>query len=197
MKTEFIIALVVFSLILLLFLFVPSIKRLIEFKYYKKNTGKVLYKYASDYDVFLLNDVNIPYGDEIIRFDHILFGNKFIYCIKDECHRIGLEGSAEDLKWFSYDYISNPFKENNLNIILLSNFMKINIKDKFFYSIVCVNDSCLTSIEKCKDDEIVCNTSSLYKRIKELEQNNSVSNINQERLETVVKMLYERIQTSK
>ena len=90
MKTEFIIALVVFSLILLLFLFVPSIKRLIEFKYYKKNTGKVLYKYASDYDVFLLNDVNIPYGDEIIRFDHILFGNKFIYCIKDECHRIGL-----------------------------------------------------------------------------------------------------------
>ena len=99
MKPIFIILLVVFLLLLLAFLFGPIIKRKYIEVNYKKIVSKTLYKYALDHDVFLINDIKLPYNGGFIIFDHILFGEKYIYCIKDVHESYGKEGSAEDLKW--------------------------------------------------------------------------------------------------
>ena len=200
MGTFLIVFLIFLGIGLLIFLFYPILKKQYEYKNHRKIVAKTLYKYASDYDVFLLNNVKLKYGDETIIFDHILFGEKFIYCIKDECQKVGIEGNAEDLKWFSFnlkgdfEYIPNPFKSNNLNVVMLSHYLKINIEDRFFYSIICVNDSCLINVEKCKDDEIIINHKNLYNLIKNKERDNSYRKINQERLQKVVKILYEQTQ---
>lgn len=203
MKPIFIILLVVFLLLLLAFLFGPIIKRKYIEVNYKKIVSKTLYKYALDHDVFLINDIKLPYNGGFIIFDHILFGEKYIYCIKDIHESFGIEGSAEDLKWFTYskkgkvDYIVNPFKENNHNVSLLMKYMNSTVEDKLYFSIVCVNDDCDRSISKCRDDEIICKNKELYKVIKEKEKDSSIKNINQDKLGQTVKFLFDEINKTK
>lgn len=203
MKPIFIISLSIFILLLLAFLFGPIIKR----KYIELNNKKIisksLYKYALDHDIFLINDIKLAYNNEFILFDHILFGEKYIYCIKDVHEPIGIEGSAEDLKWFTYskkgkvDYIANPFKENNLNVNMLMKYMNSSTDDKLYYSIICTNDDCDRHISKCRDDEIICKNKEIYKVIKEKEKDSSIKNINQEKLGKTVKFLFDEINKTK
>lgn len=199
MKITLICISIVFALILLVFLLGPIVKRFYEYKYHKKVTAKVLYKYAKDYDVYLLNNVSLPINDKSIVFDHILFGEKFIYCIKDASYKNGIEGSAEDLKWFDYNkkgemnYIENPFQENNLNISMLTNYMNLKSNDDFFYSVIAINNSCSYKIDKCNKREIVACNHDLYKIIAKTEKNAEVRAFNESRLEEAVKILYERI----
>lgn len=77
---------------------------------------------------------------------------------------------------------------------MLMKYMNLAGEDKFFYSIISVNDGCETKIEKCRDNEIVASRKNLYKIIRSKEKDPSVKKINQDRLEKTVKLLYERIQ---
>ena len=199
MKITLIIFITLFIIGAIVFLLGPIIKVKCGLVFHKRLTAKTLYKYAKDYDVFLINNVSLPINDRAIEFDHVLFGEKFIYCIKDASYKVGIEGSAEDLKWFSYntkgemEYVENPFQKNNANLSMLMKYMNLTSEDKFFYSIISVNDSCETKIEKCKDNEIVVSKENLYKVIKSKEKDSTVKKIDQERLEKTVKLLYERI----
>ena len=200
MKFGLILFLVLFAIGSFVFLFGPIIKIKLGLIFHKRLTAKTLYKYAKDFDVFLINNVSLPINDKAIEFDHILFGEKFIYCIKDCSYKVGIEGSAGDLKWFSYnkkgdmEYIENPFQKNNLNLSMLRKYMNLTNEDKFFYSIVSINDGCETKIEKCGDNEVITTRKDLYKIIRAKEKDSSVKKINQERLEKTVKLLYERIE---
>lgn len=200
MKLFLIIFIILFVIGSLVFLFGPIFKIRLGLIFHKRLTAKTLYKYAKDFDVFLINNVSLPINDKAIEFDHILFGEKFIYCIKDSSYKVGIEGSAEDLKWFSYnskgdmEYVENPFQKNNLNLSMLMKYMNLTGEDKFFYSIISVNDGCEAKIEKCRENEIVTSRKNLYKIIRSKEKDPSVKKINQDRLEKTVKLLYERIQ---
>ena len=200
MKEAFIIIGVVLFVLSIVFIFGPEIKRNYAFKKHKKRVSKKLYSLAKNYDNFLINDFSIKYKEDIIDFDHVYFGNKYIYCFRSLKSLYGIEGSAKDLKWFDYnknkqfDYIDNVLKINSSKVSILKKYLNIKDDEKFFYSIICVNDSCDIFIKDLDECEIVINYKDIKKFILSKEKDKSVGTINQNMLENTVKSLYRSIQ---
>lgn len=65
----------------LLFLFSDRIRQISEKKNFSKKAGKKIYALARDNDFYLINQVALSIDTKVIHFDHILFTDKFIYCI--------------------------------------------------------------------------------------------------------------------
>lgn len=200
MKTAFIIFGVLIFVFSLLFLFIPEIKPIYLFKNHKRIVSKKLYSLAKNYDNLLINDFCIKNNEQTIAFDQIYFGNKYIYCIKNVSYKFGIEGNAKDLKWFnytqkkSYDYINNPLITNSESVSKLKKYLNIQENEHFFFSIICLNDNCDSSIKNLSLYENVLKQKDLKKFILSKEKDKSVGTINQSLLENTVKVLYQQCQ---
>lgn len=139
------------SAFFLFLLFYPFFKRFA----YKHNTiysyYKRIYHVALDQDFYLINAFqNKTAEEEEFHIDHILIGNKFIYCIRDRYYDGALRAKEEDQSWVFYSrknkkgaIIPNPLRMNALRVDRMS--LMTGLDKKLFISVVLVNDDCLIS----------------------------------------------------
>ena len=124
--------------------------------YYKHHTIRAyyrkVYKVAQERDLLLVNKFANRTADfEEFHIDHILFGTKYFYCIRDRYYAGAVAAKEEDDSWIYFhskknEYIKNPMTLNKLRLQRLS--LMSGIEEKFFISIVLINDDCLiTPIE--------------------------------------------------
>ena len=190
--TIFICALI-FILLLLLFLIIfPFAKRHYNFKNFQKIYYKEIRKIAEINDYYLINNLVIKNNNQLIcRIDHVLFGDKYIYVIKDRYYRGAISGKKEDSTCFFYSNqkkqfeMDNPMAMNEKRLEKLS--LVTNIDKSFFISILVINDNCVVknANELNKNNSFIVSKKNLRKLIKNIEKRN-VKNMDQKQLEFAV-----------
>ena len=190
--TIFICALI-FILLLLLFLIIfPFAKRHYNFKNFQKIYYKEIRKIAEINDYYLINNLVIKNNNQLIcRIDHVLFGDKYIYVIKDRYYRGAISGKKEDSTWFFYSNQKKQFEMDNPMAINEKRLEKLslvtNIDKSFFISILVINDNCVVknANELNKNNSFIVSKKNLRKLIKNIEKRN-VKNMDQKQLEFAV-----------
>lgn len=190
--TIFLVALF-FILLLLLFLIIfPFAKRHYNFKNFQKIYYKEIRKIVDINDYYLINNLVIKNNNQLIcRIDHVLFGDKYIYVIKDRYYRGAISGKKEDAAWFFYSNnkkqyeMDNPMAMNEKRVEKLS--LVTNIDPSFFISILLINDNCVikNANELNKENSFIVSRKNLKKLIKTIEKRN-VKNMDQKQLEYAV-----------
>ncbi len=193
-----IVIIAIFTILAIALLFSNPIKLFFEKKLYKRNITKKLYSIAKNRDFYLLNRVSLPIDAKItIHFDHILFSNKYIYCIVDAYYDGHLNGKKEDLSWFYYspdgksvDHINNPCRLQNTRINYFAAF--IGASKEMVIPFLVINDSCYIGSETLSEEPMLVHCKDLKKRIENLEFESQVQLINPFELEKVVNKIYQK-----
>lgn len=193
-----IVIIVIFSLCGLLLLFYHPLSLLWEKITFKKKVYKTLYKIAKNYDLYLLNKVAIKVGNKIIHFDHLLFGDKYIYCVGRNYYSYGIDGKMSDPSWFSYNHrgknkiINNPMKLHRERVNYFASL--ITSSKELFVACVIVNNSCLLRNVIDGEDKYskVINLKNFEKLVKNYERDNSVSEIDPQLLSRLVLDIYKK-----
>lgn len=184
-------AIVLILLILAVLLYKPISKA-----FYKKNYishyGKMIYQFALYHDYYLINELILPLdGDNKAHIDHILFGEKFIYVIKDRYYNGPIEGKEDDQSWIYYrkknkkEVIDNPLLRNMLRVEKLS--IITGIDRSIFISIVIINDDALVGDFAIKKRDNYLVRRSKFKKLVEAIESRNVGKINDEQLSVAVK----------
>ena len=172
------------------FIVFPFAKKSFLKKNYVKSYGKEAYKIANFYDLYLINRLILKSNDDSrIHIDHLLFGNKFIFVIKDYYFDGQLKGKEVDQSWVYYfgkekdpkkEYVKNPLLENKARVNKLSILTGLN--ESFLISVILVNDSCDLSLTLNEsDNQFVVKKSELKKLVEKVEARN-VAPLNDEQL---------------
>lgn len=187
------VASVVLIAVLAIFLFAfPFIKRHYTFKNFQKIYYKKIRQIADINDYYLINNLVIKNNNQLVcRIDHVLFGDKYIYVIKDRFYRGAVSGNKEDNTWIFYSNdgkkfeMENPMQVNEKRLEKLSLITQID--PSFFVSIVLINDNCVikNAGDLNKEDSFIVPKKSLKKVIKTIEKRN-VKNMDQKQLEFAV-----------
>ena len=175
-------------------MFYHQISLLCEKIFFKHKVAKKLYKIAKDNDYYLLNKVAINVEGKIIHFDHLLFGDKYIYCIGVNYYPLAINGKQNDKNWFRYKsnnkfvYIKNPMRLHRERVNYFSSL--ISSDSDLFVATIVINNSCLID-EKCntKYDKII-NLKNLENMVKNYEKNSNVEPIDPILLHQLVQDVY-------
>ena len=167
----------ILTLFVIIFLIVyPFAKRRYQFKNFKKIYYKKIRAIAESNDYYLINNLILRNNEQVIcQIDHCLFGEKFIYVIKDRYYRGAIKGDKEDNIWIFYDKkgktfeMENPMKVNELRVEKLS--LMTQIDSSFFISIVVINDDAIVkNMENMSsNDSYIVSRKKLPKLIKSIE----------------------------
>ncbi len=188
----FIICIVLIAILAIILLTLPFIKRHYAFKNFQKIYYKKIRQIADVNDYYLINNLVIKNNNQLVcRIDHVLFGDKYIYVIKDRYYRGAISGNKDDNTWIFYANdgkkfeMENPMQINETRLEKLSLITQID--PSFFISIVLINDNCVikNAGELNKDDSFIVPKKSLKKVIKTIEKRN-VKNMDQKQLEFAV-----------
>jgi hypothetical protein len=132
----------------------PRIKAKKEFKNFRTIYYKKIRKVADQHDYYLINELTLKNDNQVLcRIDHVLFGDKYIYVIKDRYYRGAISGDKKDRVWFFYTSkgekkeLTNPMMLNLERVDKLSRITQID--KSFFISIVIINDNCV--VRNAKD----------------------------------------------
>lgn len=194
--TIFIVICVLLGLFFLFLFLYPPIKNFLRKNYTVRSYYKKIMRVAEDNDYYLINQWAMKWGEgknEGIHIDHILFGNKYIYVIKDRYYRGAITAKAEDRSWVYYrskkskKYIDNPLLLNKIRADRLS--ISANQPRQYFVSIVLVNDDCLvTPFHNLDDGNYLLSLSQLPKFINNYESR-KVKPFSEKELSAVVRDL--------
>lgn len=182
--------------IVLFLIFYPIAKKHYMYRNFRYVYYKKIRAIADKNDFLLLNEIVVKDKEKpLCNIDHILFGKKYIYVIKDRYYRGAINGKREDNSWIFINSkderidISNPMKRNKTRIEMLS--ATTSISQDLFVSIVLVNNDCFIS----EADSLKAKRSFVipYKKlnslINELEKRN-IKNIDQKTLDYAVQDIY-------
>lgn len=190
----FIIASVLLGLIALFTLLYYPIKNKLIVTRYNKVYGRQIYKIAQTYDYYLINGIRLKLSDNsVVELDHLLFGNKYIYLIKDRYYKGGLLAKEYDQSWLYYtkkgkkyikEYIDNPLSNNEIRRIKLS---KVTGLDRnLLISVVLINDDCyMNNFVGESKDNFLCPLSKFKSLVKSIEKRD-VNPINPHQLSQAV-----------
>lgn len=173
-----------------------------ELKLHEKNVYKVLHHYAEEHDHYLLNDVELYFGEnnpEPIVFDHILFANKYIYVITDFAEKGGIYGNVKDeLLFFKRNddtviNIPNPLNLGNEKVKILETAVGASPDKHLFLSIIVYNPSLIVhkSIRVKNGDACFIPLSELAETIDEAEKDN-VTSFDDNKTKELVRIIKER-----
>lgn len=181
----FVVIIICLSILLICSILLFSLCPLIKKKNLKKNFfkiyGKKIYKLAYKDDYYLLNNVKLKANDDTYLYiDHILFGNKYFYIIKDYYFNGGLSIKDIDPSWVFYygnfkkpkqKYIDNLMNENKKRI---DRFCQLTgLESSLFISIVLINDDCtIVDYVNNNDNNFVSSSKQLKQLIKNIENRN-------------------------
>lgn len=143
--------------------------------YYKK-----VYQVALDGDYYLINNFTSKTAEEEeFHIDHILIGNKYIYCIRDRYYDGAVVATQHNKAWIFYKkqkatYVPNPLLTNRLRVERLS--LMGDTDPRIFVSIILINDDCfITPFETDGQfEEYVVSLNQLPRLIHDMESNPDV-----------------------
>jgi hypothetical protein len=162
----------------LVMLFYPWLKDTHASTHLNEIFNRLLYKTIHLYDYYLIPNVKIKLpGNEPVTIDHLVFGDKFIYAIKDLYFKGGLLGNAKDKEWQYFpfkhkkndsQYIPNPFLINQKRIEKLS--IVTGLDQRLFISIILVNNKAIIDhIPFSNDYEYIVNIRRFKKLLRAIE----------------------------
>lgn len=195
-KAEFALFIVLASLAALFFLwlfFYPPLRRHFRKTHTVRAYFKTVNRIAEDNDYYLINNFKSHTRDSTtFHIDHLLIGNKFIYCIRDRYYDGALSAKPEDGSWIYYHgktakYIDNPMQLNELRVERLA--LMSGISRSIFVSIVLINDDCwITPFDNVDTGSYLVSLKMLPKLIQMLEATD-IEPLDQWEVERVVKDL--------
>ncbi|HBM70629.1 MAG TPA: hypothetical protein DD377_04630 [Firmicutes bacterium] len=164
-----------FLFLVFLFFYSP-IKRFL----YKKFTLRMYYgkvrRVVLDNDYYLINNfANKTADQETFHIDHIMIGDKYIYCIRDRYYDGAIAAKETDPSWIFYKgkkatYIKNPMLVNKVRVDRMS--LMTGIDSKIFISIVLINDDCMmTRLNNTYTDNFIVSLKKFPFLIEQLESN--------------------------
>lgn len=169
----FYVALTIVSALFLLWVLYGPIKRFLM----KRRTVRMYYRKVNrvvlDHDFYLINCFENRTGDESFHIDHIVIGEKYIYCIRDRYFDGAVVVKEDNAGWLYYHgrkktIVPNPMAMNLLRMERLS--LMSGIDQKLFISIVIINDECLiTPFTSKRDDSFLVSLKHFPKLIDYLE----------------------------
>ncbi|MGI6644913.1 MAG: nuclease-related domain-containing protein [Bacilli bacterium] len=163
------------------------LKRNIVRVYFKTVNKVALYN-----DYYLINDFRLEYEkDRELIYDHLLFGDKYIYVIKDRYYKGLLRGERSDAtlrlvnkKTEKETLIENPILENDFLRKKLA--LRTQIEEGVFISIVLVNDECdILSLDNNVSNSYIINRKDFASLIEAIESRD-INPFNKEQLATIV-----------
>ena len=105
---------VLLVLVVLFLIFYPKLYRAKLKKDFVPIYGKKIYRYALHNDLYLINQLELKANDDqIIKVDHLLFANKYIYVISDYYLPGSIEAKENDS---SFIYKSSEKGSENVYI---------------------------------------------------------------------------------
>ncbi len=179
---EHIVIIIIYSLAIVITLFIffyPIVKKYLDLHCFHRMMQRRVYRITKNYDFCLLQNHTIPFDSgHSIKFDHIIFGDKYFYCIADKSWNGSVLGSYRDDNWILYEknkdhrqYVKNPLKINQSRINKLS--IMTGIDREIFINIVVVNDDCLFHCVSLRSDYVyIVHASDLEKTIIDIEKRN-------------------------
>ena len=88
------------ALLAVVWLLFPIFKTMYIKKHLVPYFGKRIYHIALYNDFYLINEVNLKLDeDSEAHIDHLLFGEKYIYVIKDRYYDGAIDGQEKDSNW--------------------------------------------------------------------------------------------------
>ena len=95
-------------LVILFIIFFPKLYRKRLKNNYVPVYGKRVYRYALHNDLYLINRLELKSNDDqILKIDHLLFGNKYIYVISDYYLPGKIEAKQNDKSFLYTSYIKD------------------------------------------------------------------------------------------
>jgi hypothetical protein len=196
--TIFIVTAVLLGLLFaFLFLYSPIKSWLFRHKtvemFYKKVRRVTL-----DNDFYLINKwaLRSDESDPGIHIDHIIFGDKFIYVVRDRYYQGAISAKGNDASWIYYfrknkkQYIDNPLINNRIRADRLA--LASGLNRQYFIAIVLVNDDCLvTPFQNEATDNFLVPLSRLGKFIEAKEKDPSIPSFTPDELAIAVRDLAE------
>jgi hypothetical protein len=190
------IALIAVVAVAALWILIPIFRRLYIVKHLVPFFGKRIYHIALYNDFYLINQINLKLDDaNEAHIDHLLFGEKYIYVIKDRYYDGALTGQERDANWMFYSrftrrgkYITNPFLLNRVRVDKLA--LVTGLDPHFFISVIVTNDQCLLDdIQTTDNVTYVVKLKKLEKLVKAIEERD-IAPIDPEQLDRAVKDIH-------
>ena len=160
-----------------------------------KRIQKNLFKECKSENFLIINDILIQVNEDKFRHaDTIIFGNKYIYVVKEVIFLGRLEGFRQDEKWRLYykdklEHVRNPFLENEKKIIRIANVS--NLPLGHFKSIVALADSItIGKIDLEGKNEFLCMENEVISSIKWIEKESSEAPMDEKEIERIANELY-------
>lgn len=155
--------------------------------YFRTINKVALYK-----DFFLINVLKLKIdSNQFITYDHVLFGNKYIYVISDGFYNGGLQGELTSPKFTLIEpknrkgrEIDNPLYHNNYRLEKLA--LATGIEKDMLVNIVVVNDECDITRINNSERAFIINRCDFYRLIDAIESR-EVRILNPDELAEIVK----------
>jgi hypothetical protein len=165
-------------LVSLFFLLLPWFKQQYAMRNLNKIFNEIIHRVVEEKDYYLIPSVKVKLpGNRDVIIDHLVFGNKFIYAIKDLYFQGGLLGKGSDKEWSYYEYkfqepryryIPNPFLLNRQRIEKL--IMVTGLDPSNFISVILVNnDAMINRIPVSEDNQFIVNIRLFHRLIEAIE----------------------------
>lgn len=180
---------VVASLIIFLLLFIPLRRRSIK-KKYVEHYYKEIYKIALNHDYYLINTFAFKVDDSsLLRINHILFGDKYVYLINDYHFDGDIAGKAFDKSLICFSkkgkkyYIDNPIVRSKFLLDRLC--IMTGLDPNIMIGISLVNDDCSSDIISTSKQYYLVQRNKLASLIKAIESRR-IGKLNEKSLEKLV-----------
>ena len=176
-------------------IFQPIVKEALEKKTFLKSFYTNVYQLAIDKDYYVINDVVLEIDTKFIHFNHILFGDKYIYCICDSYFDGPISGKFTDNQWFMYkdngvvEHIKNPLILHRSRLSYVTSSLRA---EELFVGVFVVNKSCIVDeIKDCPENMTILNEEEFRDYILKREKEN-IPPINTIQLDSLVKQVYQK-----
>lgn len=191
-----IIILIIMGILLLLFcLFFKQIRVFYIGITRHRRIQRNLYKACKKENYLILNDILIQVNEDKFRHaDTIIFGDKYIYVVKEAIWLGKIEGFREDEKWRLYykdtlDHVKNPFLENEKKIRRIANVINLSLDN--FKSIVALAKTVKVGNIKIEGkNEFMCMEDEVISSIKWIEKESKVDKYDPQEIEKYANLLY-------
>lgn len=149
-------------------------------------------KIAKEGDYYLINRFDVGYAGKNVHVDHIIFGDHYIYLIRDRYFKGAMLASPNDQSWVRFTSkkqkknIDNPLLKNKERADILAYMTQMD--RAFFVPIVLINDDCFVNgFSNAGASSFLVSESQLPKFIEKYE-NSGVAPFSGEELQRAVMM---------
>ncbi|MBP5091704.1 MAG: hypothetical protein J6328_04025 [Bacilli bacterium] len=200
-RVEFVLWIVVTVLVGLFFLFLFLYSPIKRFLYRLKPVEMFYHRVkgaVEDHDFYLINRFIARVGEGEngdVHIDHLIFGDKFIYVVKDRYFEGAVSISAGDPSWVFYNKNHKRYIRNllDMNMIRADRIAAISgLPRDYFIPVLLVNDDCYIALHgELGRDAYIVPCSKLSSFLDKQEKRSDVESFSQEELSIAVRDLYE------